>query len=150
MGNTHSKPLAARHGRGTAWARHAMCESALKPPRYRYLQFVLSSVCPALTERQFEKSNCKISGFRREVGEKCALLGYYFFFTSWPLKMGPKGCPETSVRNYHYSLRNNPEERSSRKVLLFHSHCRVPGYGTLYSGTQFPILKYSIAHISMY
>ena len=25
MGNTHSKPLAARHGRGTSWARHAMC-----------------------------------------------------------------------------------------------------------------------------
>jgi len=23
------------------------------------------------------------------------------------------GLPETSVRNYHYSLRNNPEERSS-------------------------------------
>jgi len=22
-------------------------------------------------------------------------------------------CPETSVRNYHYSLRNNPEQRSS-------------------------------------
>ena len=32
---------------------------------------------------------------------------------SWPLKMGPIGCPETSVRNYHYSLRNSPEERSS-------------------------------------
>ena len=28
MGKTHSKPLAARHGRGTAWTRHAMCESA--------------------------------------------------------------------------------------------------------------------------
>ena len=28
MGKTHSKHLAARHGRGTAWARHAMCESA--------------------------------------------------------------------------------------------------------------------------
>ena len=27
MGKTHSKPLAARHGRGTAWTRHAMCES---------------------------------------------------------------------------------------------------------------------------
>ena len=27
--------------------------------------------------------------------------------------MGPIRCPETSVRNYHYSLRNNPEERSS-------------------------------------
>jgi len=28
MGKTHSKPLAAWHGRGTAWARHTMCESA--------------------------------------------------------------------------------------------------------------------------
>ena len=28
---------------------------------------------------------------------------------SWPLKMRPVGCPETSVRNYHYSLRNNSE-----------------------------------------
>jgi len=30
MGNTwetHTKLLAARHGRGTAWTRHAMCES---------------------------------------------------------------------------------------------------------------------------
>jgi len=26
-----------------------------------------------------------------------------------PLKMRPTGCPETSVRNYHYSLRINPE-----------------------------------------
>jgi hypothetical protein len=30
MGKTHSKPLAARHGRGTAWARHVMCESAFR------------------------------------------------------------------------------------------------------------------------
>jgi hypothetical protein len=29
MGKTNSKPLAARHGRGMAWARHAMCELAL-------------------------------------------------------------------------------------------------------------------------
>jgi len=27
--------------------------------------------------------------------------------------MGPTGCFETSVINYHYSLRNNPEELSS-------------------------------------
>ena len=27
--------------------------------------------------------------------------------------MGPIGCPETSVRNYHCSLRNNPQERIS-------------------------------------
>ena len=30
MGKIHYKPLAARHGRETAWARHAMCESAFK------------------------------------------------------------------------------------------------------------------------
>jgi hypothetical protein len=30
------------------------------------------------------------------------------------LRMGPIGCPETSVRNYAYSLRNNSEESSSR------------------------------------
>jgi RecB family exonuclease len=33
MRKAHSKPLAARHGRGTAWARHAMCESAFKHSR---------------------------------------------------------------------------------------------------------------------
>ena len=26
--------------------------------------------------------------------------------------MGPIGCPETSVWNYHYTLRNSSEERS--------------------------------------
>jgi len=64
--------------------------------------------------------------------ENCALLGHYapssgnFLLSasgqpigpnirgqgskldSWPLKMGPIGCPETSVTNYHYSLRNDP------------------------------------------
>jgi len=30
MGKTYSKPLAAWHGRGKAWARHAMCESAFR------------------------------------------------------------------------------------------------------------------------
>ena len=30
-----------------------------------------------------------------------------------PWKWEPIGCPETSVMNYHYSLCNDPEERSS-------------------------------------
>jgi len=29
------------------------------------------------------------------------------------VKMGPIGCSETSARNYHYLLRNNPEERGT-------------------------------------
>jgi len=32
------------------------------------------------------------------------------------LKMGPMGCSETSVTNYHHSLRNSPEERSSHTL----------------------------------
>jgi hypothetical protein len=34
--------------------------------------------------------------------------------TSWPFKMGPISYPETSVHNYHSTLRNIPEERRSR------------------------------------
>jgi hypothetical protein len=47
--------------------------------------------------------------------ENCALLGYYATSSGNILtsEMGPIGCPETSVTNYHYSQRNNPEERIS-------------------------------------
>jgi hypothetical protein len=33
------------------------------------------------------------------------------------LNMGPIGCPETSARNYHHSLRNSTEELSSQPCL---------------------------------
>jgi hypothetical protein len=33
---------------------------------------------------------------------------------SLTLRMGPISCPETSVSNYHYSMRNYPEEFSSQ------------------------------------
>jgi hypothetical protein len=81
-----------------------------------------------------------VSGFRREAPEICALLGYYaassgkFLPTfrnnlsvpssglkNWILlRMGPICCPETSERTYHYSLRNNPEERSSQMVVFLY------------------------------
>jgi len=35
-----------------------------------------------------------------------------FLLDSWPVKMGPMGCPETSESNYYYSLHN---------VILLHS-----------------------------
>jgi len=78
-----------------------------------------------------------ISGFRREVAENSVLLGYYtassgnFLPTfrdnlsvsywgpdSLTRSMGPMACPETSVRNYRYSLRNNLEERISCNNIL--------------------------------
>ena len=47
MGKTHSKPLVARHGRGTArdaaWARHAMCESAFRFPPFETVRESLKS-----------------------------------------------------------------------------------------------------------
>jgi hypothetical protein len=50
-----------------------------------------------------------IKSFRSVVS--AAITG--FLLDSWTLKMGPRGCPEMSVRNYHYALRNIPEEHSS-------------------------------------
>ena len=42
-----------------------------------------------------------------------ALRSLAFFLDSWPLKMGPIDCPETSVSNCHHKLHNNLEKRSS-------------------------------------
>ena len=49
-------------------------------------------------------SLCLISGFRREVDENLGDV--------------TAGCPETSLSNYHNSLRNDPEERSSHRAAL--------------------------------
>jgi hypothetical protein len=45
-------------------------------------------------------------------GHESYIQGSKIWYT-WSLKMGPIGCPETSVRNYRHSLHNNPEEQSS-------------------------------------
>ena len=50
------------------------------------------------------------------VTQRVVVISYRHFGTTyrshllgfWLPKMGPIGCPKTSVRNYHYSLRNNP------------------------------------------
>jgi len=49
------------------------------------------------------RSHLKGSGIQKET-----------ILDSLTPKVGRIGYPETSVRNYHYSLRNNPEERSSQ------------------------------------
>jgi len=70
------------------------------------------------------------SVFRRKVDEIFALLGYYAAYSDKHQRFGkifcshfrgsrnprrdfilPIGCPETSVTNYHYILRNRTEER---------------------------------------
>ena len=55
--------------------------------------------------------------------------------------MVPIGCPETSVRNYRYSLRNSPEERSSQLL---------PG-GSLKSHKNFHCLQVvNMLHIAVF
>jgi hypothetical protein len=81
--------------------------------------------CP---QKHARRSTQTIHDLRTRVAkyievENCALLGHYAassgnFLPKFPdnlsilssrvLNMGPKGCPETSVRYYHYSLRNDP------------------------------------------
>jgi hypothetical protein len=58
---------------------------------------------------------------------------------SWLLKMRPIGCPETSVRNYHYTLHNNPEERRSQ--LLYWSRIPFASRATCPSSSS-PLLQY--------
>jgi hypothetical protein len=71
-----------------------------------------------------------ISDFRHEVNENFDILGYYAASSgnflpkfqddlSVPssfstLEYRTERLPQTFVRNYHYSLRNKPEERSSQ------------------------------------
>ena len=70
------------------------------------------------------KNTRVISGFRSDVDENCALLGYYVASSgnslptfrdnlSIPSSRVENGCHATSVRNYHYSLRKTSEQRSS-------------------------------------
>ena len=71
-----------------------------------------------------------ISCLRLELDETCAVLSHYkacsgnLLPTFWDklsvpssavkkFYTGPIGCPETSVRNYHCTLCNNPEGPSS-------------------------------------
>jgi len=80
---------------------------------------------------------------------------------TWPIncsgttKMIPLSCPETSVRNYHHSLRHSPDERSSQLLrgrsvkwsvfaVLFDFH-----YTTFNTQVQFPfqlVISDSITH----
>jgi len=50
-------------------------------------------------------------------GVPCRRFGTTCSIFEGHLKIGPAVCPETSVRNYHHSLRNNPEECGSHLLL---------------------------------
>jgi len=51
--------------------------------------------------------------------------------------MGLIGCPETLVRNYHYTLRNIPEERRSYVGINFAQGI----YGVIYFQSKIKIVS---------
>jgi hypothetical protein len=72
-GNTHSKPLAAQHGRGTAWAPHAMCELALRGLLSRVFVpqqcgLTLSNLC--ILEFKYVNTTCTDDGHKTEYQNK--------------------------------------------------------------------------------
>jgi len=92
-----------------------------------------------------------ISGFCRKVDENCALLGYYAASSSnslpfWDNLSSPSSrdknprcrwdqqvVPQCQQGNYHYSLCNSPEERSSQtlQVVTWYSNKRNADISTL-------------------
>ena len=55
--------------------------------------------------------DASVFNYVRRFGDNLSLPSSW---TTIPLKMGPIGCPETSVRNYRCTPSNNAEERSSQ------------------------------------
>ena len=79
---------------------------------------------------------CVVSDFRNEVAENCTLLAFLTDVSGQPIGpifkgqaskkqrvvviLGTTGmivCPETSLRNYHFSLRNSPEQCSYHSLV---------------------------------
>jgi len=51
------------------------------------------------------------------ITQRVVVISYRRFGTNYsPIYKGPISCPERSVRNCHYSLHNNSEERNSRPL----------------------------------
>ena len=115
--------LAQNSASARQFLRSALCLDA------RLGRHVLSVVCLASTRHLCVRNTLFWPITQRVVVITCRRFGttYRFrlqvstmqeffniqFLNSRPLKMGPICCPETSVRNYHYTLRSRPEMRGS-------------------------------------
>jgi hypothetical protein len=92
---------------------------------------VLRHICPSLgaplppkvsmrhLQHRLAISVCAVSGYRHGVGKRSRLvIGYNRTFRdklsvpAWPLNMGKRGCPETSVTTDQTTSRPIPEKRT--------------------------------------
>ena len=69
----------------------------------------------ALATRYFLEEYCGLRGFRLPPRSRWDLRCYAVYSGNFLiLQMGPIVCRETSIRNYHYMLRNISDERRSQ------------------------------------
>ena len=69
---------------------------------------------------------------------------YRYHLQGWTLKMGQIGRPETSVRNYYHTLRNNSEERSAHLPRCGRSKSRYVLYMLLYCTVLYCTVLYML------
>jgi hypothetical protein len=126
----------ALHSQSVPWPTASSDISKLschKNVQWQTKKFKLPNILKELSHRGFgtPSSNtvCKFWVSQKRVAEDWNLIGLWGLrcfgillsvgsyskktWTAWPLKMGPIGCPETSVRNHHSALRKIPKERIS-------------------------------------
>ena len=102
------------------------------------------------------------------MDENCALLGYYAACSGIPLpafrdnisvpssrvknslENGPIGCAETSIRNYHYTPRNNPEGCSSQSERSLSLHCSSEMTGDLHVNWSESIILKMVLKMCLY
>ena len=65
-------------------------------------------------------SDIKLGKYRLEIN-----IWYHSSWTFWPLKIAKIGCTETSLRNYHSTLRNVPTQCRSRLFLGWSLKSRI-------------------------
>jgi hypothetical protein len=124
MGKTHSKPLAACHGMGTAWAPHAMCELAFSCwENWVYYLINKTNLVHSFSYYIYIYQSLHVSGdygpIIRRYNCVCATLGtcYSVWMTAW--------CAGWNNTNFHYTLRTRQSSTQNYKYQVTHKHIFV-------------------------
>jgi hypothetical protein len=79
---------------------------------FKIKKLLRSSLFLRFTKRRMVVSYRRFGTTYFEGSSKCVIwASSSSSWTAWPLKLEPPGCPDTSLRNYHSTLRKIPKER---------------------------------------
>jgi hypothetical protein len=96
----------------THWGRQYMITSLI--PGF---QCDVDKIC-ALPRYFTTSSGNSLSTFRDNLSVPTSKVKQPQSWIYWPFKTEPMGCPETSVKDYHSTMRNNPEECRCYIIML--------------------------------